>query len=228
MNQVGKIAAESGRARKDESKPSLGSVPASSDPAEQLPWSPRYWLPPSLWHISHGEPPEGHWSWVHFTRILPSRSQPSLVLTRFFFRRTEWKIGVSCCTFSSRHTFRVPQEVQPWTWAPQGSRNVPSCIGGKTAKQQKKQNKKNPPCIISGHILEKNNTCTFPTAAEDSQARQLSREPSGKDKGKRPRTQGVCRQSGRLLKIARNSHAAGLQRQKAGRFRKEQPQKEAG
>lgn len=93
------------------------------------------------------------------------------------------------------------------------------------AKQQKK---KNPPCIISGHILEKNNTCTFPTAAEDSQTRQLSREPSGKEKGKRPRTQGVCRQSGRLLKIARNSHAAGSQRQKAGRFRKEQPQKEAG
>lgn len=142
MNQVGKKEAESGRARKDESKPSLGSVPASSDPAEQLPWSPRYWLPPSLWHISHGEPPEGHQSWVHFTRILPSRSQPSLVLTRFFFRRAEWKIGVSCCTFSSSHTFRVPLEVQPWTWAPQGSRNVPSCIGGKTAKQQKKQNKK--------------------------------------------------------------------------------------
>lgn len=34
-----------------------------------------------------------------------------------------------------------------------------------------------------------------------------------------------CRQSGRLLKIAGNRHTAGSQRQKAGRFPREQPQK---
>jgi len=37
-----------------------------------------------------------------------------------------------------------------------------------------------------------------------------------------------CRQSGRLLKIAGNRHTAGSQRQKAGRFPREQPQKPTG
>lgn len=78
-------------------------------------------------------------------------------------------------------------------------------------------------------ILEGRGDCNFPTAAEDSQTRQLSREQSQKDR-KRTRMHSLqhCRQSRRLLKIAGNRHTAGSQRQKAGRFPREQPQKPTG
>lgn len=78
-------------------------------------------------------------------------------------------------------------------------------------------------------LLEGRGDCNFPTAAEDSQTRQLSREQSQKDR-KRTRMHSLqhCRQSRRLLKIAGNRHTAGSQRQKAGRFPREQPQKPTG
>lgn len=84
-------------------------------PAEQLSWSPKLpgtgCLPDcdtSLKgkHLTDANP-------VAFNcASLPSRSQPFLVLTGLFFRSTESTVGVN---FSSRHTFLVPQDTQPWT-----------------------------------------------------------------------------------------------------------------
>lgn len=91
-------------------------------PAEQLSWSPRLpgtgCLPDcdtSLKgkHLTDANP-------VAFNcASLPSRSQPFLVLTGLFFRRPESTVGVN---FSSRHTFLVPQDMQPWTYTLQGFR----------------------------------------------------------------------------------------------------------
>lgn len=118
-------------------------------PAEQLSWSPKLpgtgCLPDcdtSLKgkHLTDANP-------VAFNcASLPSRSQPFLVLTGLFFRSTESTVGVN---FSSRHTFLVPQDTQPWTSL---FRDPELLLLYEQVVRKTKH------YTLSGYILEKNNT----------------------------------------------------------------------